>query len=306
MVTIYHKTSKEKKPHIIKEFKAGSWVHVENPTDEELGQLAERHSLELGHLKDATDFYEVPRIEIEKDVTYVFARYPMGEAATIITAPVLITIGQGFLLTISPKPLPMLEKFISGDIDFSTSQETKLLIQLFFQVNAAYTSFINRISRRIRSTSVQLDVISNRDIMRFVRFESILNDFMSALVPTSAMLQNLLSRRFLDLREEDEDLVEDLFLNTGQLIDICKLNLKSIVNIRESHSTIMTNNLNRVMKLLTSITIILTVNTMIASLYGMNVPLPFQHSSHAFSGIIGLTIGISIVLLLLFTKNRWL
>ncbi len=306
MITIYHKTSKEKKPQIIQEFKNGSWIHVENPTDEELQHLAETHSLELGSLKDATDFYEVPRIEIEKDVTYVFARYPMGEAATIITAPVLIAIGRGFLLTISQKPLPMLEKFISGDIDFSTNQETKLLIQLFFQVNAAYTSFINRISRRIRSTSIQLDIINNRDIMRFVRFESILNDFMSALVPTSAMLQNLLSRRFLNLREEDEDLVEDLFLNIGQLIDICKSNLKSIVNIRESHSTIMTNNLNRVMKLLTSITIILTVNTMIASLYGMNVSLPFQTSPHAFSSIIGLTIGISIVLLLIFTKNRWL
>ena len=306
MITIYHKTSKEKKPHILKEFKTGSWVHTEDPSEEELQMLSDTFSLDTGPLKDATDFYEVPRIEIEKGVTYIFTRYPMGETATIITAPVLFAIGDGFLLTVSQKPFPMIEKFIDGDVDFSTSQETKLLIQLFFQVNTAYTSFINRISRRIRSSSVQLDTINNKDIMRFVRFESILNDFMSALVPTSSLLQNLLSRRFLNLREEDEDLVEDLFLNIGQLIDICRSNLKSIVNIRESHSTIMTNNLNRVIKLLTSITIILTVNTMIASLYGMNVKLPFQDSPNAFMGVIGLIIGISITLLLVFAKNRWL
>ncbi|RMD59430.1 magnesium transporter CorA family protein, partial [Candidatus Parcubacteria bacterium] len=126
------------------------------------------------------------------------------------------------------------------------------------------------------------------------------------LIPTSTILQNLLKGGYFPLYEEDEELVEDLLLSTNQLIEMSKATLKYIVNIRDAYSTIMSHELNRVMKILTSLTIILTIPTMIASFYGMNVALPWATSPLAFVGIILFTLVVSVLLLVLFIKNRWL
>jgi magnesium transporter len=153
---------------------------------------------------------------------------------------------------------------------------------------------------------IQFQNITNEDIVRFVTFENALNDFLAALVPTSNILKDLLSGKHLKLHEKDGELVEDLFLANGQLIEICRSTLKNIFNIRNAYSTIMTNDLNRVIKLLTALTIILSVPTIIASIYGMNVVLPLAENNQAFWLIGGGTIISVFVLFLLFKKNRWL
>ena len=110
----------------------------------------------------------------------------------------------------------------------------------------------------------------------------------------------------MKLKKEDEELVKDLLLNNEQSIEGCKATLKTIVNIREAYSTIMTNNLNRVMRVLTVLTTILAVPTLIASIYGMNINLPFNNSEFAFGGIMLFSIAISLILLLFFKYRRWL
>ena len=245
-------------------------------------------------------------MEIEDNVKYIFTRVPYSEDQQTLTAPLLIAVGKDFLITVSQKTLPFLTKFSSGALDFNTTQKTKLFLQIFFQIISTYNTSLTDISRRIRQMSIRLEKIGNKDIVQFVTFEGILNDFLAALVPTNTILKNLLSGKFLKLYEDDKDLTEDLFLSSGQIIESCRANLKNIVNIRESYSTIMTNNLNRVIKLLTALTIILTVPTIIASFYGMNVPLPFADSPLAFFWTVGATIIISTFLLVVFIKNRWL
>jgi len=95
----------------------------------------------------------------------------------------------------------------------------------------------------------------------------------------------VLTQGHLELYEDDRDLVEDIQLENQQIVESAKANLKTIQNIRSSYTAIVTNNLNGVIKLLTSLTIILTIPTILGSLYGMNVPLPFSESPHAFSTI---------------------
>jgi magnesium transporter len=180
------------------------------------------------------------------------------------------------------------------------------LLQLFSRLVASYNQFLTDISRRVRRLGIRLEEITNKEIAQLVAFEGVLNDFLSALVPTNTILGNLLSSKFLKLYEEDKELIEDLILSIGQLVEICKSNLKTMVNIRESYSTIMTNNLNRVIKLLTALTVILAVPTMIASFFGMNVALPGAGSPHAFVWIFGFTVLIAGLLLLVFIRNRWL
>ncbi len=307
MFTIYYKNIKEKELKSLPEFKVGSWVHAESPTDTEIEQLVSMLEVDGSLLKDALDAYEVPRMEIEKDVTYIFTRFCYSnKQGQILTSPVLLVIGEYFLLTLSDQPFPSLEKFVNGTIPFYTTQKTKLFLQIFFQINLTYNVFLHSMSKTIRGISVNLEKLNNKDILQFVSFENVLNDFLSALIPTNTILENLLSGKYLRLYEEDKDLIEDLFLNNGQLIKICDGNLKTIVNIRESYSTILTNNLNRVIKLFTSITVILTIPTIIASIYGMNVKIPYADSPFAFRDIIIGILAIMLSLFFLFIKNRWL
>ncbi|PJE50492.1 MAG: hypothetical protein COV29_03735 [Candidatus Yanofskybacteria bacterium CG10_big_fil_rev_8_21_14_0_10_36_16] len=306
MISIYHKTIKDRGLNQIKEPKAGSWVYVENPSEKELEYLSGSLNLELDLLKDSVDPLEVPRLEIEDGKTYIFTRVPHKEGLIISTVPLLVIIGSDFITTISQKPIPSLNKFMEGKISFNTTQKTKLFLQIFSEINSAYEIFMTNINRQVRATRVHVQKISNREIAKFVTFEDSLNDFLSSLVPTNGILSRLLSGRVLELYEEDRDLVEDLLLGNNQLIELARSNLKSIVNVRGAYSTIMSNNLNRVVKFLTALTVVLNVPVIVSSLYGMNVNLPLADSPLAFWFIMGITLPISLVLFWIFVKKDWL
>ena len=107
MVTIYYKNIKENALHTLEEFKVGSWITVQNPTEDDITYLVKTFSLDEGLVRDATDFYEVPRVEVDASVTYIFARYPYSEDNRILTAPVLIAIGEDFFITVSAHAFPI-------------------------------------------------------------------------------------------------------------------------------------------------------------------------------------------------------
>lgn len=306
MITMYQKTSKDKKIKTLEEFKPSSWISVENPTEEEMRDLAARYSLEEGLLRDATDPHEVPRLEIEGGNVYIFVRVPYGIDDHVSTVPFLIIIGSDVMFTFSQYPLPFFEKFTQEKIKFSTAQHVRLALQFLLEINAAYHQFLHNISRSIRSISVSIDRIENQNIIQFVTFEHILNDFISALVPMNEGLSALVHGKSLSLHEEDTDLVKDFLLSNNQLIKLCSSHSKMIMNIRSAYSTIMTNNLNRIIKVLTVLTIVLTVPMIIASFYGMNVRLPLAESQHAFWIIVGLAAIVSGFLLGIFFSKRWM
>ncbi len=308
MVKIYYRDAKTKQIQVLNEFRPGSWIHVEHPTRDEIEYLEENFKLEDGLLRDATDIYEVPRLEVEEGIVYIFSRYAYSDEANTSTSPILIALGKNFTITVTAGDFPYLEKFLNlkNGHAVATAQRVRMFIEMFNILNGSYNTILQNINKKIRSISIQVDKLDNKDIIQFVNFETVLSDFTSALVPSGAVLKSLLSGKFIKLSEDERDLMEDLALTNGQLIEISQANLRSIVNIREAYSTIMTNNLNRVIKLFTSLTVILTIPTMIASIYGMNVPLPFQGSPFVFLGIIAGLIIISVALILVFIRNRWL
>lgn len=306
MVRIFHKTIKNKKVRELKTIKVNSWVHAVNPKLEEIEEIAKKCNLKKDLLRDALDPYEVPRVETDGETTYVFTRAPHESEEQITTCPILIAVSKQHIVTISRAKFPFLEQFASGKMDFSTTQKIKFFIQIFSEMNHEYNLFLTEISKRVRSVRVRLKKISHKDIIQFVDFESIINDFLSALVPTNSILHNLLSGRHLQLYEKDKELIEDLFLSNKQLMEISTSTLKTIVNIRDAYSTIMTQDTNRVIKLLTSLTIILTVPTIVASVYGMNVGLPYADSPYAFLGIIAGNILFMYLMALIFIRKNWL
>lgn len=302
MITYFYKSLRGSKLEELKEYRSGAWVYAEAPTEDELNDLVERFNLDAGHVTDALDEDEMPRLEREGGLTYIFIRYAYtDDELQITTAPLLFVAGPDLLLTISLHPLPRLQRFIGGKLDFATTQRTKMVLQILDQIVDQYEVFINNISRQIKMIRQRLKVheISNQDFIDFVQIEDELNEFLSAMTPTTAILRRLMLGKHIPLFPEDQDIIEDLLLNNEQSIEGCRSNVKSIVNIRESYSTIMSNNLNRSLKVLTVATVLITIPNVIYGMFGMNIALPIQHQPWAYPVVVGTSVLLGIVIYIL-------
>lgn len=309
MIKYYFKRVNEDNLKIIKHFKSGSWIYVYNPSNTDLNTLSKEFSLEKGLLTDALDKFEVPRIETENGDTYIFTRYPLetNGKGEVTTVPLLIVAGRNFVLTISHENLDLNDTLFKENNNGLTTQKTKLILHILYEINHIYNKLINEISREIRKTSIGLKKtdIKNDDIIKLVANEMTLNDFLSSLIPIKNNMEILTSGKTLKLIEDDRDLIEDLHLSSNQLVEISKSNLKNIVNIREASNTIMTNNLNKTIKFLTALTVVLNVPVLISSVFGMNVNIPLANSGLAFLYIISVSSLISLTLIIIFVKNDW-
>lgn len=307
MISYYYKNIRSKKLAIVPDYQPGTWVCVESPTLEEITHLTNKFQLDSGHMNDILDSDEMPRLEKEGDLIYLFVRYAYtNEEKELTTAPLLFVVGKDILITIASHNLPRLQHFTSEKIDFSTTQRTKLLLQIMDQVVDQYEAYINNISRQIKMIRSRLRShdVANQDFIDFVLIEDELNDFLSALLPTTAILRRLMLGRHIPLFADDEDLVEDLLLNNEQSIEGCRSNVKSIVNIREAYATITTNNLNRTMKILTAATMLIALPNVFFGMYGMNIDLPFQQEVWAYAFVIGLTVVATLLVIALARARR--
>ncbi len=310
MIRVYKRTVRDEnvQKFSLADATKGSWVRVTDPNDNELDELEEKLKLDKGHLNDALDPHETPRLEVEGEHVYIFLRFPyFGQEDTIATSPVLFIITEDMVVTVAKEGGGQIfDDFSAGDVNFYTTQRSRFLIYLFLKINLLYQQTVGAINKRVRVKRDEvLRHIGDKDIAEFVKWEDTLNDFITALVPASAIYKSLLSKQHVKFFKEDEELIEDLMLSNDEAIEVCKTNIKTITSIREAYSTIITNNLNRTIKFLTAMTIIIAIPTLIASIYGMNVPLPLQDTSHSFPlvmGIIALAIAIT---LWIFNKRKW-
>lgn len=308
MIRYFYRTSKTKIKYL-EAFNKDVWVYCEAPTDEEVKDLINQLELDAGHIEDALDEDEMPRIEREDSQLYLFTRIPLtNDDLRLGTTPLLFVLGEGYILTICNRPLPRIDKFLDDKIIFSTAHPDQLMLIILNEIIEQYDSYLNQVSRQIKAirSRLRIEEISNKDFVDFVLVEDELNEFLSALTPTSAILRRLLISKHLKLSDDDRDLVEDLLLANEQSIEATRSNTKSIVNIREAYSTIMSNNLNRVIRVLTVLTVILAIPTLIGSLYGMNVKLPLDTANYTFGIIIILSLLISLALIWYFRKRNWL
>lgn len=307
MISYFYKDIRSSDLQTLEKHRAGAWVCVEHPSSEELDFLVDKFNLDAGHLSDALDKEEMPRIEREGETLYVFLRYAYAEDdLELSTSPLLIILSPKAIITVSMHSTPRLQQFTGGKINFSTTQKNKLFLLLLGQIVDQYDVYINNISKRIKGIRTRLrthDVV-NQDFIDFVTIEDELNDFLSGLQPMSAMLHRLLVGKHIALYEQDEDIVEDLTLATEQSIEACRSYIKSIGSIRDSHATIASNNLNRSMKILTAATVLITLPNVMYGMYGMNIPLPFQDEPWAYGAIFTFTVLVSLIVFLLGRKSR--
>jgi len=305
VITIYF-NDKTPKPAEIKKPKAGCLVYVENPTADELQDLESKHGLDIDLLNDGLDPNEAPRIDNYAGRTYIFTRFVLPVTEKQTTSPLLIIFGLDCVYVVSRIHFTVLKKLLLSD-GVITARRAQLLLQLLNEINIGYKTRINSVAKRMWSVRSQLNKaqIDNKDFISFIDMEEDLNDFLSALEPMNTQLNHLLTGKFVKLYEDDKDLMEDLELGSHELISLASSQLKTIRNIREAYSTITANNLNKVFKLMTSITILMGIFTLITGIYSMNIALPAAHNPNAFWIILGITAVLIGSVSYFFKKNKW-
>lgn len=307
MITYYHSTARARKLKKIDEPKAGAWVHVIEPSKEELDSLAATLDLDRDILTDATDIYEAPRVEVSEGAIYVFARYSHPEGKDTSTEPLLIIYTDRNIITIMRTKDKVLDRLINGQVRFLTTQKTKTFLHILEQINRSYREQLNLIAKQMLRLRSQLrrSEVSSESIVNFIELEEDLNEFLTALQPQGLVLTALESGRYMKLYEVDRDLVEDIMLNTNELIEISKSRMKTVQNMRHAYSVVATNNLNKIFKRLTSIAIFLSIPTIVGGLFGMNVALPFQEHSYAFVFVLLIIAGLMLVAFRYFNRRDW-
>ena len=306
MLEVYFKTVQDTEFARIQDLRAGSWVYAKEANLEDLGKIVEITGLELADIRDSLDKYELPRIEHIGDNILFFVRHPGNNELGLYTETLTMILTNTFIIAISPHRSEIIENLIQSNTTLGTSQKSKLILHILLKITQDYTNSIKRVRHSILGAEQPTQVVDSNAIIVLTKNEEILNQYLTSLVPMRNLLETMAGGRFVNLYEKDLDLLEDLMIAMRQSEDVCRVNIKSIRSLRDSYHIIFTNDVNRTIKLLTSLTIIFSIPTVISSIYGMNVVLPLASKPYAFSFIMGLIAIASIAGFLIFQRKRWL
>jgi len=291
MLKYYYKSIRSTQLEEKEKFQKGVWVHAENPTKDEIATLINVHGLDESLVADALDEDEMPRLEREGELVYIYVRAAIAlPEGAFDTVPLLIVYGPESIVTVSLKKLPHFASFFGSKMEFATTQRTRFMLQILNQTAEQYDKYITTTSKQIKAIRNRLrgHEIHNKDFIDFVTIEDEINEFLAALLPAGATLRRLKLGRSIELHEDDRDVIEDLELSITQSIETCRSNIKSIINIRQAYSSISSNNLNRSIKILTIVTVMITLPNIFFSMYGMNLKLPFADMEWAFAALFGI------------------
>lgn len=285
------------------------WVFVEDPNSNEIDYLVKNLKLDEGLILDSVDTDEAPRVEVEDGVLYVFSRFAYTNSKGIIkTAPVMFAITKSNIITVAVRRRSIFKQFADDNANYATANKMDILANLLRISIESYSYRLNSISRQVRSirSNLSVDKLSNKDFIQLVEVGDVLNEFLGDIVPINNVLQVLSkNKQNPKFNEEDLDLLEDLYLSANQLLDNSKSALKTIVNIRDSYANIATNNLNKKITLLTTLTVVLTIPTIVGSFWGMNVNVPFKNSTDSFLIIISVTLLLVSLTLAWLKTKKW-
>lgn len=285
----------------------GVWTHVAGHSEAEITSVISEYALEDTIVEDIKDFFEVPRFEIEDGKAYFFTRYPYDvKDHDIDTAPILFILGPETLITIAEQEVPFLKAFTEGKKRFVTTENTTLFLEFLTALMVAYERKLTRTRKLVYRDMGRVRSMRGKDLQRLVFVEQELNEVISALIPTNQWFTQLSKGSHLRFKDEDKELLEDLLIDCGQLIDSAKTILKTIQNIRTASEAILAQGLNNTIRTLTAVTIILTIPTLVSSLFGMNVPNPLEGYPHAFWIVVALILFTVMVTVHFFNKNRWM
>ncbi len=296
----------------LEDFEPGAWIDLVSPTDEELHRVTDGLDIPLAFLRGPLDAEEKSRIDVEDDLTHVIVDIPIiervGGERGYDTIPLGMLLHRDYFITTCLQPNPILGEFERGTVrSFATFKKTRFLLQILLQVSTFYLRYLGRIDRETDKIERELrQSMKNEELFDLLTMAKALVYFSTSLRSNDAVLQKLMRTPAIKKYEEDEELLEDVIVETRQAIEMAEVYSVILSSMMDAFASIISNNLNMVMKFLASITIILSLPLMVASLYGMNVLLPFQDNPNAFGFTLLISLALSTTAALIFWRKNYL
>ncbi|AHF07379.1 magnesium transporter CorA family protein [Desulfitobacterium metallireducens] len=291
-----------------------SWIKLVNPDTEELNAVSEATGAPLDFLKAALDEEERSRIELEEEQVLILTDMPvMFNETNYDTLPLGIILTEDHIITVCLRENPVLTEFGRGSCrSFNTAKKTRFIFQILYKSATYFLKYLRQINKRTDQIEIDLrKSLKNQEIFQLMDLQKGLTYFTSSLRSNGVVMDRLLrlrsnsqARHLIKMYEEDEDLLEDVIIENNQAIQMVEMYTNILSSMTDAFASIISNNLNMVMKFLASMTIILAVPTMIASFWGMNVNVPFMQHPYGFAIVSFSAIGIAgVSAFILWKKN---
>lgn len=312
MIIINRKIQTDENIAELKEIEPKSWIDLIKPTNEEIRYTLERTGVLREHLVSALDENERPRFDIEDNGVLIIVRVPYEfqkqSHFTVKTVPIGIIIKDNCIITVRSFETNVINDFHENKIKgFYTSKRTRFLIQILSRTNYYFLKYLDMIEDEIERIEKKLvKSLNNKDIFELFELQKILTYFNSSITANGHLLEQVSKGRIVKLYKEDEDLLEDIIVENRQCLDMVTNYIHILSNTLDAYASVISNNLNDVMKFLASLTIILSIPAIISSIYGMNVKLPLQNNPLAFVWTMLISLFLIIIVARLFVERRWL
>ena len=262
----------------------GCWINLTNPSEEELACVSNTLQVEPSFLRAALDEEETSRIDVEEGQTLIIIDTPSVEksdsAVVYSTLPLGIIVTQSNIITISLRETSVIRDFEEGLVrGVSTAKKTSFILHILLRVASRYLQYLKQIDKIYNHMERQLYKSQrNKELIQLLDLEKSLVYFNTSLKANEVTLEKILRGRIVTLYEEDQDLLEDVLIEVRQAIEMANIYSSIISGMMDAFASVISNNLNVIMKVLTSINILLTIPNIVFSFYGMNVyGLPFDH-----------------------------
>ena len=292
MLKIYNTDMQTNAFEEIKEFKRGSWINLVNPSEAEIKKVCENTKIQEDFIRDALDFEEKARIDYEEDDNTILFVVDVPiiekneENDIYSTMPLgMIFVRDDFFITVSLRKNQVITDFEKRKIkNFQTYKKSRFLFQILYLNASYYLTYLKQINKETEIAEYILkNSMKNKELLKLLNIEKSLVYFTTSLKSNELVMEKTLRGKIIKLYEEDEDILEDAITENRQAIEMAKIYSDILNGTMDAYGSIISNNLNGVMKTLTSITIVLAVPTMISSFWGMNVKLPFEKNPYGFA-----------------------
>lgn len=285
----------------------GIWVNLVPPfKEEEFFDLGEELDIPIEFLRDSLDIDERPRYEVEDNVKFIVIKTPAennsfnDSDAFYITIPICIILTHNHIVTVNSFDNGAIKKFLNTFQKRHPDKRNLMVLKIFEKVVTNFMDYLKEINQRRNLLEQKLyDANRNEELLELVRIQKSLVYFVTALRSNELLMMKLERTNFLSLNEDEREVLNDLIVDNSQALEMANIYTNILSSTLDAFASIIANNQNEVLKRLTTITLILTIPTLIASIYGMNTPIPYRNSPYTF----WIPVIISFIILLVVSWN---
>jgi len=295
---------------------SGAWISLVRPTAEELLAVERITDAPQDFVRAALDPEESSRIEIEDNQILILVNVPLNHEdrpEVYDTLPLGIIVTPDYLVTICQEFNEVLQNFTPSRYKyFSTFKRTRFLFQLLYRSALLFLKDLRQMTRK--SDSIEQDLrksMKNQELFQLLDLQKGLTYYSMSLRSNKVVVERLLRlcsnpqvHHLIKFREEDEELLDDVRVEYDQSIEMAQIQTDVLAGMMDAFASVISNNLNIVMKFLASVTIVMAIPTMISSFFGMNVPVPWANHPEGFYIVGGITLILTIAATVLLWKKK--